>query len=382
MRRLLSLDNIFKAFSKPSLALEFLKSRLKADCGYRFGNGYSFTPGKVFFALTSRCNLKCSMCPQNNHPSFKDQMHKDREATFNEWRKVVDEIAQFSPMTFVSGGEPFLHPSGIEFLSHIKSKGLFCATGTNGTMLEKYSEAIVEMGLDNISVSLDGSPEIHDQIRGIPGTYEKAVAGLKRVMDIRNQRGSEKPETTVIFTITPENYRNLPQMVESTAAMGVDCLRIGHLNFMGPGEFDSQLKLFENLFDIQTDTSWEGFVQEQVDIDGEALAGIIDSIEQMENKPPRVVVFPNFTRDEVIRYYTKKPFKSDSFKDMCLVPWDTAIIGPSTEMILCPNYVVGKIREEGFKTLWNNNKSRRFRKVLKEKKLFPACGRGCCFFYT
>jgi radical SAM protein with 4Fe4S-binding SPASM domain len=373
--------NLGKAVDKPLFALRYLRGKIKATMGYHLGNGYSFSPGRALITLTGRCNLRCQMCPQERHASFRQDIVEERDADISELRKMIDEIRRFRPMVLVSGGELFLHPSWHEFLSYVKINGLFCSIGTNGTLLGKYASELVEIGVDELSVSIDGPERIHDEIRGVPGAYAKAVDGIKQINEAKERARTYKPLINVIFTISPLNHRHIAAVAASMGSLKVDTFRIGHLNFLRPKDLMDHRDLFAKLFGIDRDASWAGYVWDVSGIDGKLVAGTIEGLKKRPYGPPRITVFPDFKKNEIITYYAEGPFRSKSFPNACLAPWDIAIIGPKGEVLLCPNYIVGNLRDQGFRDIWNNDKARHFRKVMKKRKQLPACSRGCCFFY-
>lgn len=382
MKKVFEISNIQKAVYKPFYAVRYLRGKIRAHLGYRLGNGYSFPPGRAFITLTGRCNLKCQMCPQDRHAGFRQNIVKERDANIEELRSIIDDLHSFNPMILVSGGELFLHPSWYDFLSYIKKKRLFCSIGTNGVFLGRYASKLADMGIDEISVSIDGPEPVHDEIRGVTGAYAKAVEGICRVIEEKKQKQTNKPLINVIFTITSRNYQYIANVIELMASLKINTLRIGHLNFLRQKDFNDHMNIFRKLFSIDHDTSWGGFVSDVKDIDARSVADTIEGIRKKRSSSMKITVFPDFNKEEIIQYYSEGAFRSRSFKNACLVPWDIAIIGPKGEVLLCPNYVIGNLREKSFREIWNNEKARHFRKVILQKKQLPVCSRGCCFFYT
>jgi MoaA/NifB/PqqE/SkfB family radical SAM enzyme len=380
MKRILIKSSFQKALDRPLFAANYLKGKLKAKLGYRWGMGYALPPGRFFFALTARCNLTCKMCPQVNHPSLRQERDKKGEADIKELQKIIDDISPFRPIMMVSGGELFLHPSWFDFLSYIKAKRLYCSIGTNGTFLERDASELVNIGIDEISVSLDGPESIHDEIRGFPGTYAATTRGIQRLMEKR--KGNRKPRINIIFTISSLNFQVLPEIVEQMEALKIDTLRISHLNFLSQKDFENHMHLFKRLFGIELDTSWEGFVSDLHHVDATPLAETIETLRRRRNGNLRITFFPDFRKEEIIQYYSHGSFSSESFRNACLAPWDLAIVGPGGELILCPNYIIGNLCEQRFQEIWNNEKARFFRKTLSKMQSFPVCSRGCCFFYV
>ena len=60
---------------------------------------------------------------------------------------------------------------------------------TNGKrtlqVVEKIVDNIPNNKIQNIGVSLDGVPEVHDEIRGISGNFEKAVWLFDKLKELR-----------------------------------------------------------------------------------------------------------------------------------------------------------------------------------------------------
>jgi MoaA/NifB/PqqE/SkfB family radical SAM enzyme len=382
LKKILSISSLQKGLERPAMALAYAKGKLKAGTGYRFGLGYSLPPGRVFFVLTGRCNLMCEMCPQQKHPGFREEIMQTPEMKPERLRDIVDQIKGFRPLVFVSGGELFLHSGWLDFLACLKNAGLFCSIGTNGTFLKEYASELLQLGIDEVSVSIDGLEATHDAIRRVDGTWARAVGGIQKLLSLRSGAGGSIPRVTVIFTITGRNCMEIEEMAAAMTELGVDNFRIGHLNFLRPDDFVTHMNITRKLFGVDKDTSWEGYAGPAPNIDAGAVAGTLQRLKSNRNGRMRVSVFPDFTAAEMIEYYSNKPFRAGSFKTGCLVPWEYAVIGPGGELILCPNYVVGNLCNESFVKLWNSPRARSFRRLIARKKELPACSRGCCFYYT
>jgi radical SAM protein with 4Fe4S-binding SPASM domain len=67
-------------------------------------------------------------------------------------------------------------------------------------------------------------------------------------------------------------------------------------------------------------------------------------------------------------------------RDKCLAPWFSVNINYNGDVHFCadyPDYITGNIKDENIQDIYNNEKSVKFRKVLKNSPdgLFPACKR-------
>lgn len=103
---------------------------------------------KVYAELTSVCNLRCSFCP-----GTKRSAHM---LTENEFRRIITEITPYTDYVYFHlMGEPLLHPQLALFLNIAEEEGLKVCITTNGTLLEKQKETLLNAGgIHKLSISL------------------------------------------------------------------------------------------------------------------------------------------------------------------------------------------------------------------------------------
>ena len=72
-----------------------------------------------------------------------------------------------------------------EVARHAADRGLYVSLASNGTLLTKENvQKIKEAKVNYIDISIDGaSAKTHDDFRGVPGTFDKALAGLKNCVE-------------------------------------------------------------------------------------------------------------------------------------------------------------------------------------------------------
>jgi len=58
---------------------------------------------------------------------------------------------------------------------------------TNATLLASLADRLVELGVEFVTVSLDGPPEVHDYIRGLEGAFAQSAAGLQALVAARRK---------------------------------------------------------------------------------------------------------------------------------------------------------------------------------------------------
>ena len=379
------LRNFRKALTQPGYAWRSSVKRLRSFATYQFGNGYSAPPETVSLFLTFKCNLTCPMCGQwGDQGAFKDFPNEvlKKQLSREKLDALIDEFAAFQPNITLFGGEPMIYKDWTEVVARIKQRGMRCNMVTNGTLMSVYAERILDSGLDEIILSLDGTEDVHDVTRGANGTFEKLSRGVAEVARIRAQRGCREPRLNINCTIFETNYRNLSEIVEIADEIGADNINFHHLLFINQQMYDRHNEVFtENFGQITPD--WAGFVWKELpEIDPEVLLESIEGITAMKSRV-NVAVYPNFTPNEIRRYYTGFEFESSSYSNRCVSLWMTAYVMPDGNVrpYHTMNFSPGNVHDAPFMEIWNNDRYKGYRRHIRDRKRFPVCSKGCTELY-
>lgn len=244
---------------------------------------------------------------------------------------------------------------------------------TNGSLLLDNALALVNSGLDELNVSLDAGRKLHDEIRGMPGLFEKITDGLKLINHYKKEKGSKKPLINLQCTITRYNYQHLEELVEVGYEAEADSLTYHNLIFISKEQIEKQ-KNFDRCLGCSS-LDWEGFVFAP-EIDPDTLYTKVQSI-LGKQYPFSVDVYPNLSLQGLREYYKNSSYIPGEYPLRCLSPWIVAYVFPNGEIRPCLNfsYAYGNIKENKFARLWNNDKAMNFRRALKTNKIFPVCVR-------
>jgi radical SAM protein with 4Fe4S-binding SPASM domain len=132
-------------------------------------------PARVYFELTRRCNLSCLTCFNESHYPLA------HELTTPEILDVLDQLDQLGTFEIrFTGGEPTEHTDFREIVAFAKTRGFYVSLGTNGVYTDDKRARICESGVDWFIVSLDGTEEVNDRVRG-RGTYRQVVQTLREL---------------------------------------------------------------------------------------------------------------------------------------------------------------------------------------------------------
>lgn len=361
-----------KAIQQPGYAAGVLLKRLIADGYYRFGNGRSAMPEAITLFLTHRCNLRCKMCGQwgESGVTKKQGVLQEEEPALATFCSMVDGIASFKPSITLFGGEPLLYRDCVGLINHIKLRKLHCVMITNGALLAPVAKDLVAAGIDELNISLDGDAPLHDEIRGLPGLFEKIVAGLHAVVKAKESCGRKKPLINLQCTINPYNYQYLERMVAVAENVLADSLTFHNLIFLHPHMLEEQKKIDELLG--SSSVNWGGFIASP-SIDGGVVWAQMQRIASQKHRFS-IDMYPNFNEPQLRKYYSKADFKPGC---RCLSPWIVAYIFPDGNVKPCLNssFSFGNAFQEPFVKIWNSLDAVRFRRLLQKSKQFPACVR-------
>ncbi|HEY3445221.1 MAG TPA: radical SAM protein [Myxococcales bacterium] len=132
----------------------------------------SFQLHDVVWELTLRCNAVCLHCGSDAGRA------RPRELSTEEALKVCGEIADLGcdTVTF-SGGEPLLREDWPLLSKKLVGRGVKVEVISNGLLIdEAMAGRCAQAGVRAVSMSIDGTEEIHDRLRGVPGSFRKAMA--------------------------------------------------------------------------------------------------------------------------------------------------------------------------------------------------------------
>ena len=137
------------------------------------------SPVAMTFAVTYKCPCRCTHCSAGNH-----KRSDVSELSTDEARRLIDDSQELGVTVIAfTGGEPLLRPDIYELIAHVDPQKAVPIMFTNGLYLtEENAERLAAAGLYTLFVSMDSPvPEEHDNLRGMPGLFETAVAGLQRL---------------------------------------------------------------------------------------------------------------------------------------------------------------------------------------------------------
>ena len=102
---------------------------------------------RVYVEITNICNMHCSFCHGHNRPP--------RQMTEEEYARILEQLTGKTQYIYHHlMGEPLVHPALPRFIQMAKNAGFFPMLTTNGTLLDTHGDALLNIGLHKVNISL------------------------------------------------------------------------------------------------------------------------------------------------------------------------------------------------------------------------------------
>jgi len=311
----------------------------------------------VVIAMHEGCDCRCVMCDIW-------KMRAPEEIRTRDLERQLDSFAKLGVRWIVlTGGEAYRHSHFEEFTTALKARGIRVTLLTAGLVEERDARKI-SAGADDIIVSLDGPPPIHDRVRRVPRAFERLESGIRLLRSIRPgfpvqarctvQRANHNALTTTIDcaqTLELDSVSFLPADLTSTAFNRPESWNLSRQN--GVGLDDSQV---------------------------EALEEEIERVIRYYDCGGFVVETPEKLR-RIALHFRAHLGQASPVSPRCNAPWVSAFIEARGEVRPCFFHPpMGNISLTGFDQIINGVDALRFRSTL-DIRTNPTCQRCVCSLY-
>ncbi len=310
-----------------------------------------FIPGLIIYP-SNVCNFKCVMCD-----SGADAVKTVRKMDLSTLEKILAECSTYTikPRIHFSGlGEPLVYPAIIDLMQLCKNYRAHWSMTTNGYLLEKYAEGIVENGCRAVNISIHGIGTEHNRVTGINNSFEKVMKGLERLDASKRNINAVLPLIAVNCVITSQNVSSLKTIVDRFIDLPVNSITFQHLKFSRDDFLNKEPFIIHE--------------KEKMDL----LKQFILYVNQ--NKfSKKINFFPKMKVNDLSDYYSA----DDAFNQSCILPWLSARIYPDGDVDMCDN-VYGNILKSSLKAIINSDQATLFRrKLINNEFKSPICFRCC-----
>jgi len=158
----------------------------------------------------SSCNCRCIMCDIWKNKDGKIFGVSDLKSQLDSIRRLGVRWVVFS------GGEPLMNPELSQLSGILRQQGIYLTLLSTGLLLKKYA-AMVAQCFDEVIVSLDGPPLIHDAIRRVGGAFALLQDGVRALRELR-----PGIVITARTTVQKANHQHLWETAQSAKALSLN----------------------------------------------------------------------------------------------------------------------------------------------------------------
>ena len=191
-----------RAWNVAKVAASYLLSRV---------SGRDVRMGRPFVLMvepTNICNLACPLCPSGNGTLTRRSGTMD----LSSFGRILEKQARDLLLLMLwNQGEPFINGCLTDMVRMAKAHGITTITSTNGHFIRSREEAedVVDSGLDEIIVSLDGAtPETYVKYR-VGGDFDRVTQGLRLLAEAKHRRASGHPLVHLQFIVMKQNEEEI-----------------------------------------------------------------------------------------------------------------------------------------------------------------------------
>jgi len=289
--------------------------------------------GKPFTAMiepNNFCNLKCPLCPTGAGLINR----KPENISFEDFKKIIDNLGpSVFHLRLWNWGEPLLNKKLGKMIKYAKSKKMFVNTSTNSYFLnDKIINELIDSGLDQLIVSLDGASEKTYNKYRKKGSFKAVVENLKKASELKKQKNTRFPEIKLQFIVMKHNEHEIQNVIELAKQTQVDTLFLKTVGVMHP-------KLKKQIYKyLPKNHAFQRYMLEESEI-------------------------------------KKIPLSSK----VCDYLWSEITINVDGSIVPCcrdaqGKYILGNIKKQKLSEIWNSEKMIDFRKkVLENKDTIDIC---------
>jgi len=166
------------------------------------------------------------MCQTHSQKIPKNIYHHEgsRDIDFQTFKQFVDRFKNALSVSLIGTGEPMLNKDFFKMARYAAfEKRMSVITVSNGTIISSKIDEVLDCGLSNIEISLNGYDE--DELHRMTGQQKKYFSIIcNNVQELVRKRNEIKSGLVISlsFILDQQNYRNAFRMVELAEKLGVD----------------------------------------------------------------------------------------------------------------------------------------------------------------
>lgn len=286
------------------------------------------TPAAVSIEPTTACNLRCPQCPSGLRQFTRPTGNLKPEVN----HLILDRFGKnLQHINYYFQGEPFINPDFLNLVREARKRNIYVVTSTNAHFISaETAKKIIDSGLSEIIISIDGtSQETYEKYR-IEGQLEKVLEGTKHLSEAKAALKASNPIITFQFLVVRYNEHQIDDLYALAKKYNVDRVTLKTV----------QVYDFENGNDL---------------------------------------IPENEKYSRYVKTSSGKLVLKNEFKNSCWRSWSSCVITWDATLVPCcfdkdAQHAFGNLKNQSVKEVWKNQIAKKFRQqILRDRQEIEIC---------
>ena len=265
-----------------------------------------------------------------------------------------------------SGGEAQLNRDLRELAVMLRAEGIHLTLLTAGLLLQAKAAEVAET-IDEVIVSLDGPPEVHDRIRNVPRAFDRLAAGVAAVRALR-----PSIRISARSTVQKANYSHMAATLDSAKQ-----LALNSISFLA---VDTASTAFNR------EQPWEQPRCSDITLNAQEVAELEKELERFIDIHAADIASGYIAEDpaklhRIARHFRTALGDTEGTAPRCNAPWVSAVIEADGAVRPCFFHpAIGNLHDGPLLNIINSEVALEFRSNL-DIASNPVCRRCVCSLY-
>jgi MoaA/NifB/PqqE/SkfB family radical SAM enzyme len=186
-----------------------------------------YEPVRLSLVATGACNLKCDMCHSHSPQMPENYAFKQEKVGaigYDLFQQALDKHESAYSLDIIGGGEPLLNPDLFKIIDYAAGeKHMVVKTFSNGLVLHKFVDKLLDSKLSGLTVSLNGHDGAeYDRLTKQGAAFHELI--VKNLRQLIAERDRRRPDfkVKVSFILDRENYSHLGEMLDLARSLPAD----------------------------------------------------------------------------------------------------------------------------------------------------------------
>ena len=302
----------------------------------------------------SRCNCRCVMCDIWKTSESQEITSADLD------RHATDIKSLGVRWVIFSGGEPLMHSDLFRLCATLRRLGVRLTILSTGLLLARHARQIVDH-VDEVIVSLDGPPAVHNWIRRVVGAYESMSEGIRELHRLQ-------PNFPVAgrCTVQKQNCTSLMAAVHTARGLGLNSISFLAADLTSTAFNRPQAWSLDRQAGVGLTADEVGALEQEIEAmieSGVCGAFVLESSDKLRR---------------IVHHFRSHLGLVEAVAPRCNAPWVSAVIESDGTVRPCFFHEpIGNVNDQSLIEALNSPRALKFRESLQIAEN-PICRRCVC----